>query len=563
MIKLRDYQEALVAAVETKLAAGVDRQMAVLPTGGGKTVCFSEIIRRRQDKPALILAHRDELLQQAADKLISVAPELGMSIGMVKAKHNEVGAPVVVASVQTLARQRRLEQLPKHFGTVIVDECHHAAADSYKRIIEYLDAELTLGVTATPERHDGRRLDKVFPEIVFARSIEQMIREGYLVAPRGTKITVDVDLSEIKQTAGDFQQDQLAEALEEAGAPGEVLQSWLEHGEDRKTLVFTPSVAMAHHTAEVFRQAGIKAEAVDGTTPKDERAQILHRLHTGDTTVVCNVGVLTEGFDEPSVSCIVLAAPTRSRARYTQIIGRGLRLHPGKTDCLVLDVVGTSDGMTIESLPALFGVDQLLDGETVIDAIDRETREAEARAREEEAEQVERDKEEEERLARRRRNAESIRFFGRDRMNWLELGDRWAISFRDSWSLVLWPEGNDQYAVLLVKGQEQTFKRLAGGLDIGYAMGVAEESIRTHGSRLLADKKAPWREDPPTKGQRGKLYYLGLPVPSTKGEAADLITQAELAAQLDRIAVALEQQAEIERQHQELDEELDQMEVMA
>lgn len=143
-LKLRDYQEEFVAAVESGVRRGVRRQLAVSPTGSGKTICFAEIVRRRADKPTLILAHRDELLQQAREKLVSVAPELSMSTGLVKAGSNDVGAPVVIASIQTLARESRLHQLPKHFGTVIVDEGHHAVADSYQRVLDYLDANRTI-----------------------------------------------------------------------------------------------------------------------------------------------------------------------------------------------------------------------------------------------------------------------------------------------------------------------------------------------------------------------------------------------------------------------------------
>ena len=541
-IALRPYQQEFVAAIEAGVERGIRKQLGVLPTGGGKTIVFSEIVRRRQHKPTLILAHRDELLAQARDKLVSVAPELAMSTGLVKAKSNDTGAPVVIASVQTLARQSRLEQLPRNFGTVICDEAHHAAADSYQRVFDWLDAELLLGVTATPERHDGRSLEGLFDELVFARSIEQMIDEGYLCPPRGKRITVDVDLDAVKKSHGDFQADALADALEEAGTPGEVLAAYLEHGEGRKGLIFAPNVAMAHHMAEVFRDAGLACEAVDGNTPAEERAGILHRLHTGETQIVSNVGVLTEGFDEPSVSCIILAAPTRSRAKYTQIIGRGLRLYPGKSDCLILDVAGASDDLSIQSLPVLFGLRSLLDGETVVQAREREAREAAA------AERAESERAEAERDAateRRRRNAESIRFFNRERMNWTTVGDRWTIPLNKGETLVLWPTVEDSYDVLLVNGEDEKFRYLARGLDLGYAQGAAEETIRRHGNRLLADSQAAWRDDPVTKGQRGYLKKLGLPVPKTKGEAADLLTEATMAARLDRIEAALaEREAE-------------------
>jgi ATP-dependent helicase IRC3 len=535
-IQLRGYQSEFVAAVEDGVRRGVRRQLGVLPTGGGKTIVFSEIARRRADKPTLILAHRDELLTQAREKLVSVAPELAMSTGLVKAGSNEVNAPVVIASIQTLARTSRLQQLPQTFGTVIVDEGHHAVADSYQRVLDWVDAELTLFATATPERADGKSLEDVAEEMVFARSIEWMVEEGYLCAPRGKRITVDVDLASVKKSHGDFQSEALADALEEAGTPAEVLATYLEHGEDRKSLIFAPTVAMAHHMAEVFREAGIAAEAIDGKTPAEERHGILQRLHAGETRVVANVGVLTEGFDEPSISCIIIAAPTKSRVKYTQIVGRGLRLYPGKADCLILDVAGASDDLSIQSLPALFGLRSLLDDENVIQAQARERRETE------EAEQRESEDREERADAqaeRRRRNAESIKFFSRERMNWTTVGDRWTIPLNKTEELVLWPRTDERFDVLLLNTQTETFRFLARGLDLGYAQGAAEETIRKHGNRLLADAKAAWREDPPSTGQRRFLYKIGEEVPETKGEAANILTRYSMGIQLERVEKVL------------------------
>lgn len=292
-ITLRDYQSECVAAVEDGVRRGVRRQLAVLPTGGGKTIIFSEIVRRRSAGSTLILAHRDELLQQAREKLISVAPELSMSTGLVKARSNDVGAPVVIASIQTLARESRLRQLPKDFGTVIIDEAHHSAADSYQRVLEWVDAELVLGVTATPERHDGKSLESHFDELIFARSIEWMV----------------------------------------------------------------------------------------------ERTIPLNKEQT----------------------------------------------------------------------------------------------------------------------------------------------------------IVLWPDAEERYDVLLltVESKRKSFRFLARGLDLGYAQGAAEETIRRHGNRLLADSKAAWREDAPSPGQIRFLHRLKLQVPRTKGEAADLITEATLAKHLVELEAAL------------------------
>jgi superfamily II DNA or RNA helicase len=530
---LRDYQDEFCDAYRAARARGVETMLGVLPTGGGKTVVFGSLIKDEVDAggTALVLAHRDELLTQAREKLVAIEPSLEMATGLVKAGSNDVNAQVVVASVQTLGRQARLDQLPDHFDLVVVDEGHHATADSYQRIMEHVAGSPILLVTATPERADGKSLETIVEEMVFARSIEWMVDQGYLVPPRGKRISVDVDLSKVKKSHGDFQADDLAAALENADALDDILATYVEHAEGRKALIFCPTVAMAHHTASVFRGAGLAAEAVDGTTPEEERHGILHRLHTGETQIVANVGVLTEGFDEPSIGCIIIAAPTKSRVKYTQIVGRGLRLYPGKEDCLILDVVGASEDNSIQSLPALFGLKDLLDDEDVIEGREREAREAAKRAEEEASLDPA--------AERRRRNAESIQFFGRGRMNWTTIDDKWTIPLDRFRTIVLWPTAGEHFDVLLLNEDKESFKFLARGLDLGYAQGAAEETIRKHGNRLLADSKAAWREDKVTPGQRGLLKHLRLDVPSTKGEAADLITEAKVAQLLERVERAL------------------------
>jgi superfamily II DNA or RNA helicase len=532
---LREYQSECVAAVRAAEARGVQKMLAVLPTGGGKTVIFGHLISETVSAggTALVLAHRDELLSQAREKLVAIEPSLELATGLVKAGSNDVNAQVVVASVQTLARQSRLDQLPSDFDLIVVDEGHHATADSYQRVMDHVSGTILL-VTATPERADGKSLESIVDEMVFARSIEWMVDQGYLCPPRGKRISVDVDLSKVKKSHGDFQADDLAEALENADALDDILATYVEHGEDRKTLIFCPTVAMAHHTAAVFRDAGLAAEAVDGTTPEDERHGILHRLHTGETKIVANVGVLTEGFDEPSIGCIIIASPTKSRVKYTQIVGRGLRLYPGKQDCLILDVVGASDDLSIQSLPALFGLASLLDDEDVIEGREREAKEA---AEREEAEAQEQGTEHDD---RRRRNAESIQFFGRGRMNWTTIDDKWTIPVDTFRTLVLWPIAGEHFDVLLLNEDKETFKFLARGLDLGYAQGAAEETIRKHGNRLLADSKAAWREDKVTPGQRRYLKRLRLDVPPTKGEAADAITEANVTGLLERVGKAID-----------------------
>lgn len=316
-LSLRPYQHEAVDAVQAAVERGVQRPMVVLPTGCGKTVLFAALIARRGGS-ALVLAHRDELLRQAAEKIAIADPTLALGVGFVAAQRNDVGSPVVVGSVQTLARANRLARLPKQFDTVVVDEAHHASARSYRRILEYLSpSPLILGVTATPARADGKQLGDVWQEIVYQRGIAEMIRAGYLADIRGVRVGLEqVKLDEVEQSAGDFDANALGKVLERASAPLHVLTAYRQHATGRKAIVFVPTVALAHRMATVFREAGIRAEALDGSTPWEQRRAILARLHRGQTRVVTNVGVLSEGVDVPSVDAIVMASPTRSQVKY-------------------------------------------------------------------------------------------------------------------------------------------------------------------------------------------------------------------------------------------------------
>jgi ATP-dependent helicase IRC3 len=530
-VALRPYQVEAIEAIETRLAeGGVRRPLVALPTGTGKTVVFSSLIRRRGGT-ALILAHRDELLQQARDKLTTVAPELGLSAGFVQAGRNDTTAPVVIASVQTLAREARLAQMPVSFDTVIIDEAHHATAASYRRILDHLErSPLVAGFTATPERADKQRLEDVFDEIVYARSIEQMIREGYLCNMRGRRVELDeLNLAGVKVSRGDYQASDLGRALDDAHAQQAAVDAYRQHAPGRKAISFHPTVALAHETAAAFRASGYRAAAVDGETDPDERRRILAAFTAGEIQIVANVDVLTEGYDEPSVDCIILAAPTKSRIKYAQRVGRGTRLFPGKPDCLVLDLVGTTEDLTLQSLPALFGLEaEPEEGETVTEALDREQRQ-----------RAETEAEQRDLAERREREARDVDLFTRDRIRWLREGARHVMSAGRGQLLALDPQEGGGWRVLFVT--EDRAKIVARNLDIGYAQGVAEEWIRRAGATALADKQAKWRSAAISPGQRGLLRRLGVnEPPATKGEAADEITKALARERFSKLDAALE-----------------------
>ena len=538
-ITIRPYQEEALQAI----ADSDERSVLVsLPTGTGKTVVFSEVIRRRGGT-ALILAHRDELLTQAGEKLRMVAPELAMSIGTVKAERNDTGAPVVLASVQTLGARRkageewvypRLEQLPRRFDTVIVDEAHHATASTYRAVLDHVaDSPLVVGVTATPERHDKKSdLRTVFDEMVYARSLEGMIREGWLCDLRAIRVELDgLDLSRVKKSRGDYQAEALGEALEDADAIPQAVAAYLEHAEGKRTVAFFPTVAVSQHAADAFSAAGVRAAHLDGETPTEERRGILQRLSTGDLDLVANVGVLLEGWDEPSLECVLIASPTKSRIKYAQQVGRGTRLYPGKTDCLILDVCGATEEHSLQSVGVLFGLRKPpKPGETLTQAKDRQD------ARDDEL--LQRTKPSLAPTGRASVSSRPVHLFNRDAIAWTHVGERWIVSLTNDRMIVLDPHDNAWRVLVFATyedGPTGMIARVAArNLDLGYAQGAAETIIRDLEQTYLADREAPWRSQPATSSQLHYARKCGVvPEPgATKGQVADQITMAVAAERL-------------------------------
>ncbi len=509
-LPLRGYQSEAIRLIEAAWQRGVRRMALELATGGGKTIIFAELIRRRGGR-AIILAHRDELIQQAADKVRMVAP--GADVGIVKAESDETSAAIVVASVQTLARPARLARLGRDFTTVVVDECHHAAAETYRDILEHLgcfddDGPLTLGVTATLDRGDGVGLSDIFQEIVFSLGILPMIEAGHLSELRAIQVQLATDYNRLHTRAGDFIAAETGRAFLDANGPEQVAEAIQSHAADRKTLVFTANVASAHATAEAVRARGISAVATDGGMPVDERRHTFQAFRTGDIRVLANCNVATEGYDEPSVNCVVIARPTKSRSLYTQMIGRGTRRHPGKEDCLVLDVVGATTRHDLQTTATLFGlpVSALASG-SVASAV--------ATLRQ----QAETERIQGELVAR------TVSLFRQRPVHWVPTANGRFVLSVGGGVVVLRPAG-DAWCVEHREGSLTTV--LADGLSLEYSQGVAEDFARNAGAGVLIARDAGWRSTPPSDKQLYKLRCLGIPVANvrTKGEATDLITAA-------------------------------------
>lgn len=376
-LRLRDYQDECVRAVLSAWERAAKAPLVVAPTGCGKTIIAAEIMRQvyaGRGARCLFLAHRNELIEQTYDKvyLVTSQSERTPRIGIVQASKDELDRNITVASIQTLASRtgRRIERLlttGAPYDYVICDEAHHAVSPQWMRVLDALNTANPdvrfVGMTATPGRADGTALDRVFTEVCFERGVLDMIQLGYLVPPHGFKITLDVNLDRVATENGDFVRTQLAKLMNRPPVLRAVVEAWRAHGHNRKTLVFAVDVAHAIALRNEFVDAGYAAEHVDGRMKARERKAVFERFKTGQTKILCNCEIATEGFDDPSIEAVLLVRPTQSQALFAQMVGRGLRLWPGKTECLLLDCVGNSDRHRLATLATLAGFDPAMGAE--------------------------------------------------------------------------------------------------------------------------------------------------------------------------------------------------------
>lgn len=358
---LRPYQHEAIQAVIAERKAGTRRMVVCLPTGSGKTVIFAELARmaRRQ---VLVLAHREELLQQAQAKLqAALGPDAIVSIERAEEQADE-NAQVIVCSIRSLHEKRLANVIAgRDIGLVLYDECHHAVAEDNRRVLEQLGCfkddwtGTLLGFTATTQRGDGLPLHDVFEKIVYTRTLPSMVEDGWLVPLKGFRIATEADLTHLSSTGLDFRDDELAEAVDIEERNALVARAIQELARDRRTVAFCVTVNHARHLSIALNRLGVSAGLVHGEMKSDARRKVLADFRAGRIRVLTNVGVLTEGFDDPGVSCIAMARPTRSDGLYAQCVGRGTRLAPGKKDCLVLDFVDLSS-LSLVTLPTLFGL---------------------------------------------------------------------------------------------------------------------------------------------------------------------------------------------------------------
>lgn len=596
---LRPYQVASQDAVATEyLDHGQNRLLLQTCTGGGKTVTFSTLTHHpriarwwdslpEQSRRVLVIAHREELLDQAAQKMHAANPEwlIGVEQGD---RHAMLSSDVVIASIQTLAasKYRRLKRLITrygHFSLVIVDEAHHASANTYRTVLMHLgflpphaeedgedaptyddvkvmEAELAgwdavapkdrllLGVTATPNRSDAVGLNCVFQRIAYSYPIKRAIQDQWLVPIVPWVVETQTDLSEVRVTHGEFNQKDLAEAVNTERRNELGVAAWLEHAKGLPTIAFTVDVAHAQQMAATFRRYGIRAAHVSGETHKEERRQILADYTAGRLDVIANCMILTEGTDLPLTQCILHAKPTKSATLFEQMSGRGLRLYPGKDKCILIDLVDVARRHSLMTAASLYGLPPGLK----VDGKDLSQAENELAALQEKypsldvASVLQQGPLTLAQLAAKASTFDiwTVPSMGQlaavVSMNWIKLGE-------DSFRLQFpWQDGTEVIQVqkdMLGHFEVSTTFRPGAGMQVrqrtlasqvgtsAEALVMAEEWVKRerHTVSRLTDKDAGWRKNKASERQLGLLRKLRVPVPMncTMGTASDLINMAK------------------------------------
>lgn len=336
-MNLRPYQQEAFERVFSEWDGGVKKTLLVLPTGTGKTIVFSKIAEEcvRRGKRVLIMAHRGELLEQAADKIYK---STGLQCSVEKAGETCLGQwyRIIVGSVQTLMHERRLNKFKQdYFDVIVIDEAHHCVSDSYQRVLQHFNDSYVLGVTATPDRADLKNLGSYFDSLAFEYTMPQAIKSGYLVPIKALTVPLKIDISMVGISAGDFKVGEIGTALDPYLY--QIADEMVKYCMDRKTIVFLPLIATSQKFMGILNERGFVAAEVNGSS--EDRAEILQDFEDGKYNVLCNSMLLTEGYDCPAVDCIIVLRPTKSRPLYAQMVGRGTRLSPetGKDHLLLID----------------------------------------------------------------------------------------------------------------------------------------------------------------------------------------------------------------------------------
>jgi len=526
---LRDYQQEAINNVVEDWSQGTLNVLIAHATGLGKTITGLGLLKQ-QMKPgerAIWTAHRDELVQQPLARFAEWWPESQLFSGVVKAEQNQVDARLIFASIQTISRPNRLSALVESgpFDYLVVDECHHSAAPSYLRTIAGLREANPglkhLGMSATPWRTDGVGLIAAYDKIASQKNIMWGIKHGWLVEPNGQQVQTDVDLGGVSLVHGDFAQFELQEVLHSAGWHELVARSYLEHGQDRQAIAYTPGVQNSKDLREALLGRGVMAAHIDASTPLEERRATVRDFRERKIKVLCNCMIAVEGWDVPSVELIMMARPTKSHGLFTQIIGRGLRPYPGKEDCLVL--LFTVTGTHILTLFDLGQSKKLKKAKEAAERLGVSSASEPIELFDEEA------------VDGAGLYANAVSLFAKSAGAWFRDGATFSLGLGHDEKgvqrvLVILPPENGGGWRLLGLGKRprkswQAFEILASE-SIDETMVMANEIAERRGAAILYEKGKRWRKEPPTVKQVALIRRMGImPSPEmTRGDCARLVT---------------------------------------
>lgn len=527
MLKLRPYQEEALEAIESHQANGTLKQVVHLPTAAGKTLIFasliSKVLKLDPTKRVLILAFSCDLLQQGKDKIVMIDPSLSEDIGIVDAVRKEFHKKIVISSVQSARQPSVLDNLrAQGFSICIADECHHFACDSAKLVLNELGFgkdiqkdKLLVGFSATPFRQDSKGLAEVFDKIIYTKTTKEMINEGYLCKPVGSRVVTDLDLSQVTIHDGDYSTLSLAKVMNTPTMNNTVVSSYLEGASGRKTIAFATSIAHATALAECFNQHGVSAASIHSDLHQEERESLKKRFKDGEIEVLTNPLMLTEGYDESSISCVIVARPTQNPGLYQQMVGRGLRLHPNKHDCLILDF--SDHNHTLCSIGILLNDPEGLEGD-ISDSLKKEKAKELIKTLPPNLN------------PKLKKAIVEMDLLG-DSFTWKKDQDgNYCLKGTGDIVLKILKVGEDRYEVIFSKSGGVTV--VASGVDFGYGFASAEGFAKENREKfVVSDLDASWRGLPISEKQKEIFHSSGFKSgidELSRGQASTLIASGFL-----------------------------------